>query len=105
VIYYAALEALRNAARHGPGLAPGRPVSARVRAEWADGLEITIEDDGVGIRSSPAGQSGGREGLLIHSTMMAVVGGSLTVALGPEGSGTVVRLRLPASSIPPGPAA
>jgi two-component sensor histidine kinase len=99
VMYYAALEAIRNAARHAPGPDPGRPVSIRIRARWTDGLELTIEDDGVGLNAPPA-HPGGREGLLIHSTMMAVAGGSLTTNPGPEGAGTMIRLWLPAVSLP-----
>jgi two-component sensor histidine kinase len=99
VLYYASLEAVRNAVRHAPGPDPGRPVSIRIRAGWADGLELTIEDDGVGLHAPPA-HPGGREGLLIHSTMMAVVGGSLSTSSAPDGTGTIVRLWLPAASLP-----
>jgi signal transduction histidine kinase len=98
-MYYASLEAVRNAARHAPGPDPGRPVSIRIRARWMDGLELTIEDDGVGLHAPPA-HPGGREGLLIHSTMMAVAGGSLTTNPGHEGAGTIIRLWLPAISLP-----
>jgi two-component system sensor histidine kinase UhpB len=56
-------------------------------------LEVRIEDDGVGLgndlRSDHAGQ-----GLTLHSTMMAVVGGTLAVERRPEG-GTRVQLTLP----------
>jgi signal transduction histidine kinase len=41
------------------------------------GLEILIEDDGVGLGVEDGVNEGGGQGLALHSTMMAVVGGSL----------------------------
>ncbi len=105
VVYFAALEAVRNAARHGPGGHPDRRVNLHVSADWVDGLEIVIINDGIGFRPEAA-TTGTGQGLLFHSTMMAVVGGRLAVDLGPGGQGTVVRLWCPASSLrpsPPGP--
>ena len=99
VMYYAALEAARNAARHASGGDPGRGISLRFTARWRDGLDLTVEDDGVGPLGTAAGP-GGRQGLLIHTTMMAVVGGSLSLSPGAEGKGTAVRLWLPAGSLP-----
>jgi two-component sensor histidine kinase len=73
VIYYASLEAVRNAARHASGGDPARNIALRISARWADGLELVVSDDGVGLRQAPA-QPGSGQGLLIHTTMMAVVG-------------------------------
>jgi signal transduction histidine kinase len=44
---------------------------------WRNGLEITIEDNGVGLAAPSSGGNG--QGLALHSTMLAVVGGSLSV--------------------------
>ncbi len=77
VVYYAAREALRNAARHA------RPENSRsalrltVSASWGDGLEMVIEDNGVGLGESQ--HSGSGQGLTLHSTMMVVVNGSLAL--------------------------
>jgi signal transduction histidine kinase len=98
VLYYASLEAVRNAARHASGGDPARALSLRITARWRDGLDLLVEDDGVGLLHGPA-QPGERQGLLIHTTMMAVVGGSLTLAPGDHGQGTAVRLWLPAASL------
>jgi two-component sensor histidine kinase len=104
VFYFAALEAVRNASRHASGGEPGRAVTLRIAARWAEGLELVISDDGVGPGSAPAG-SGSGQGLLIHTTMMAVVGGTLTLSPGPDGRGSSLRLWLPAASLPLDPPA
>jgi signal transduction histidine kinase len=92
VLFYAAREAIRNAARHGRDEGPDRPLNLRLMVSWHNGLEIAIEDDGVGM-ASRSGESGGH-GLALHSTMMAVVGGTLAVESTP-GAYTRVTLRLP----------
>lgn len=84
VLFYAAREAVRNAARHGRNLAAERPFSLVVSVAWQDvaGLQITIEDNGVGLEASTEKkdpQAGAGQGLALHSTMMAVVGGQLAV--------------------------
>ena len=98
VVYFAAQEAVRNAARHASGDNPRRPVNLRIAAAWKDGLEIIVADDGVGFRTD-ARHPGSREGLLFHSTMMAVVGGKLTIESAPEGTGTLVRLWTPIEAL------
>ncbi len=111
VLFYAAREAIRNAARYGRGGNPARPLHLRVEATWHDrpadssvsgssvlagqpGLEIVIEDDGVGLRGAEGVDAGGGQGLALHSTMMAVVGGSLAMQSVP-GIYTRVFLTLP----------
>jgi signal transduction histidine kinase len=93
VLFYAAREAVRNAARHGRGES-NEPLNLRIEAAWENGLELTIEDDGVGVEraGSPPETSG--HGLALHSTMMAVVGGTLAVESAP-GAYTRVTLKLP----------
>lgn len=89
VLFYAAREAVRNAARHGRQ--EGQPLHLRVAGRWqAPDLEVVIEDDGVGL--APDSDSG--RGLALHSTMLAVVGGTLATESVP-GQYTRVRLLLP----------
>jgi len=102
VLFYAAREAMRNAAQHGRPSESDRPLSLRVAVAWrtpgtrpgSAGLEITIEDDGVGIGSEEQPTPGSGQGLALHSTMMAVVGGTLTVDSVP-GAYTRILLFLP----------
>jgi signal transduction histidine kinase len=117
VLFYAAREAIRNAARYGRGGNPDRSLHLRVEATWHDlladsllpgasaptgqralagqrALEIVIEDDGVGLSGAEGTNGGGGQGLALHSTMMAVVGGSLAVEGVPD-TYTRVSLTLP----------
>lgn len=95
VLFYAAREAIRNAARHGRRGDPSRPLHLRVRAALRGGPEILVEDDGAGI-AEDVGGDGGR-GLALHGTMMAIIGGALSVESAP-GKYTRVLLTLPRSS-------
>jgi signal transduction histidine kinase len=90
-VFAAAREVIRNAARHGRSGHAQRPLHLRVSAEGGDGLSITIEDNGVGILD-PAAHGNG-QGLALHSAMMAVIGGALTVESQPE-KFTRVRLTI-----------
>lgn len=92
VLFYAAREAMRNAARHGKQH-PAHALRLIIRSEIQDGLLLVIEDNGGGLSSqSNAGGSG--QGLALHSTMMAVIGGSLALS-GTPGETTRVILHLP----------
>ena len=94
VLFYAAREALRNAARHGRGSGDRRQLWVQIRACLAgEGLVLEIEDNGVGLDVDSGGNANGR-GLALHSTMMAVVGGTLALDSAP-GDYTRVRLELP----------
>lgn len=93
VILFAAREAIRNAARYGRSGNPAGLLHLRIAVCRRDGLHIEIEDDGEGF--STATQSGGSgQGLALHGTMMAVVGGTLTAERIGE-SYTRVTLALP----------
>lgn len=96
VLFYAAREAVRNAARYGRDGDPSRPLHLTISAEAINGLEIKVEDDGVGMAAGgPATHNGGTgQGLALHSTMMAVVGGSLSTESAP-GKYTRIKLTLP----------
>ncbi len=94
VAYGAAREAVRNAARHGRDKSAGRPLHLTVSIQCGDGLQIVIEDDGVGLATNGSTSFGSGQGLVLHSTMMAVVGGTLTAESIPA-AGTRVTLALP----------
>jgi signal transduction histidine kinase len=105
VLFYAAREAMRNAARHGRRDGAPAALSLIIRAAWNDkpgparGLSITVEDNGAGVLDNPGeAQDGERlgagQGLALHSTLLAVVGGSLTIESEP-GIFTRVTLCLP----------
>jgi two-component sensor histidine kinase len=93
VLYAAAREAIRNAAKHGRGEEKGRALQLCVRGSWNGGLTILIQDDGVGVKTAPDNTG---QGLVMHSTMMAVIGGALTIER--AGAGTTVILFLPETS-------
>jgi signal transduction histidine kinase len=101
VTFYAAREALRNAARYGRGADAARTLHVRIQVQSGRELQIAIEDDGVGMArheysgdaTHTAGGSG--QGLILHSTMMAVAGGQLsTESIAPHGTRVVLSLPL-----------
>jgi signal transduction histidine kinase len=94
VLFYAAREAVRNAARHARPPDSPAPLHLRIALAWENGLRITVQDDGVGFSESGAGAGSSGQGLALHSTLMAVVGGSLSVESVP-GKWTRVTLQLP----------
>jgi signal transduction histidine kinase len=94
VLFYAAREAIRNAARHGSDQDADQPLRLWIGVAGGEGLELVIEDDGRGLeRVGPSSAKGG-QGLALHNTMMAVLGGTLAVESQP-GEYTRVRLTLP----------
>jgi signal transduction histidine kinase len=99
VLFYATREAIRNAARHGRDAEGDRPLQLELTVDWCDGLQILIKDNGVGLGAVGASGSGSGSGLSLHSTMMAVVGGALTVE-SELGAYTRVRLTLPTEGGP-----
>jgi len=102
VLFYAAREAIRNAARYGRGEQNTRQLCLRIHLTWQNGLHLLIEDDGVGVETATTQayhehKSGTGQGLALHSTMMAVIGGSLVTESLPERY-TRVILSLPQGS-------
>lgn len=96
VLFYAAREAMRNAARHGRADI-SRPLHLKIAMTAQNGLEIMIEDNGVGVEAASSGNGSG-QGLALHSTMMAVIGGTLAVE-SLAGVYTKVILTLPPEAI------
>jgi signal transduction histidine kinase len=97
VFFYAAREIVRNAARYGRNGDSARPLHLAVSVAWRDGLEIAIEDDGVGMGAATVSAQGSGHGLGLHGTLVAVVGGTLT-AESQLGAFTRVSLALPQSA-------
>jgi signal transduction histidine kinase len=86
-------EAVGNARRHAD------PSRIDIRISEADGaVVVDVADDGVGI--GPVGVDPAEEGVGIRSmrARAAALGGTLTVNPGPDGSGTVIRARIPCAS-------
>ena len=97
VLYFAGREAIRNAAKHGRKPCDEGELNLHVAINWSDGLEISIEDDGKGIVEMDSNQNGSGQGLAFHGTMMAVIGGSLSIESA-SGKYTRVVLSLPCDS-------
>ena len=97
VIFYAAREAVRNAARHARDQEETHPLYLDVFATWRNGLCLYVEDNGVGFGAAEPSGGGSRQGLALHGTMMAVVGGSLAVESAP-GTYTRAVLMLPTAA-------
>jgi signal transduction histidine kinase len=97
VVFYAAREAVRNAAKHGRGGKAERPLTLTVTMQHTDWLAITLTDDGVGLGNSETSGSG--QGLALHSTMMAVVGGEVVVDTAAN-QFTRVTLNVPVTPVP-----
>ncbi|HEY7347749.1 MAG TPA: ATP-binding protein [Ktedonobacterales bacterium] len=102
VLFSAAREAIRNAARYGRNGEHSRALHLKLSVALADGLQIMIEDDGVGLDTADPLVNSSGQGLALHSTMMTIIGGTLTAESGPAGLSTRVTLTLPLepSSIP-----
>ena len=93
--YFAAREAIRNAARHGRGADVKRQLSLEVGARCQNGLQIWIADDGVGAAQTQSENKGGSgSGLSLHAALLAVAGGNLAIEH-PPGGGTRVEMSLP----------
>jgi signal transduction histidine kinase len=90
-IFHAAREAVRNAARYARDENKSTPLEVRIIATAKNGLEVVVEDNGIGVSGEYSVGSG--QGLALHSTMMAVAGGALAVESTPT-HGTRVRLSL-----------
>jgi signal transduction histidine kinase len=98
LIFAAVQEALRNAARHARGQDLHRHLRLVLQATCEPDLEMIVSDNGVGISSTASATTGTGGGLITHSALLAIAGGSLTTQSTP-GEGVTVRIHLPASSL------
>ncbi len=98
LIFAAVQEALRNAARHARGSDVHRRLRLTLKASCDPHLEVIVADDGVGIASANSSTTGTGGGLLTHSALLAIAGGSLTIKSAP-GEGVTVRIFLPAEAL------
>ncbi len=94
VLFYAVREAIRNAAIHGR-----KPGSDAAFCLWLsitgrEGLEVSVEDNGAGLNTINLASNGSGHGLALHSTMMAIIGGTLAIE-GSPGQYTRITLSLP----------
>ncbi len=94
-LFYAAREAIRNAARHGRNDNPRQPLCLEISVAAQEGLVICIQDDGVGMETTKVSNDDSGQGLALHSAMLAIVGGVLDVESVP-GMYTRVTIKLPA---------
>ncbi len=94
VLFYATREAMRNAARYARRPKSDIPLHLRLELAWKDGLEILVEDNGVGMGDTARQNGGSGHGLALHSTLLAVIGGSLAIE-SPPGASTRIRISLP----------
>jgi signal transduction histidine kinase len=98
LIFAAVQEALRNAARHARGTDVHRRLCLTLSASCQPHLEVIVADDGVGIASAKSFTTGTGGGILTHSALLAIVGGSLTLKSSP-GEGVMVRIFVPIESL------
>jgi signal transduction histidine kinase len=71
-----------------------RPLALVMKIDWDGGLRLQVRDSGPGIAAAAGEKGRPGTGLSLHSTMMAVIGGTLTVRSDP-GVSTLVELALP----------
>ncbi len=91
VIFYAVSELVRNAARHGRR--DNVPLALTVTVEGGADLTVAVQDNGKG-GPAPGTDSGAGQGLALHAAMLAIVGGTLSVAPGREGGmNAVIRVQ------------
>ncbi|HEX3640473.1 MAG TPA: ATP-binding protein, partial [Ktedonobacteraceae bacterium] len=98
LVFAAVQEVLRNAARHARGSNVHRRLRLTFETTCNPHLEVIVADDGVGIISTSSSTTGTAGGLLTHSALLAIAGGSLTIKSAP-GAGVRVRIFLPIESI------
>jgi signal transduction histidine kinase len=94
VIYYAAREVMRNASQHARDSKHSIPLELLISINWNDGLEVSIQDNGIGINIQNKDSIQNGHGLGLHSTILAVIGGALSVESIP-GEFTRVIISLP----------
>jgi signal transduction histidine kinase len=102
VLYYAAREALRNAARHARKK-NGEPIRMQIILTSAPGLRLQVIDDGSGFAEwnrETLGTDGSGQGLMLHATLLSILGGQLRVTR-TASQQTCVEMELPQSAVDP----
>lgn len=95
VLLGAIREVLRNAATHARGDKPDRDIHLLVGIDTGSSLEVTIQDDGVGLNHRPSVNKGGAGGgLALHTTLLALVGGTFNLQPA-AGGGTCATIAVP----------
>ncbi len=95
VVLGALREVLRNASLHGRGDDAQTQLNINIDFHRRnDSLIIQVRDDGIGLQAASSNNHGSGGGLALHSTMMAIVGGYLTVEPGTS-AGTQVTITVP----------
>jgi signal transduction histidine kinase len=94
VIYYAAREAIRNSALHAIPITGEEKVTLTICITINTDIEIVIQDNGCGLKNGKAPSTGSGQGLVIHRTLMELIGGRLSIESEP-GSFTRVSLHSP----------
>jgi signal transduction histidine kinase len=94
IIAGAVREVVRNAAIHARGTAPDASINLTFAISRGDEVAIIVRDDGIGVSTTRPSASG--SGLTLHSTLLALIGGSLQVTPADEG-GTCALICLPSA--------
>jgi len=90
-LFHATREAVRNAAKHARPAEGSSILRLDIAVRVVEGqLQVTVEDNGSGLSPEP----GSGQGLALHSTLMAIVGGTLSLESVP-GQSTRAILALP----------
>jgi signal transduction histidine kinase len=107
VLFHAAREAIRNAAKYGRASKDEHdiPLELCISAQAENEFMLTVSDNGIGLKTASlsgdetvkSNAFGSGQGLALHSTMMAVIGGKLAVE-SQTPRGTRAALSLPLSS-------
>ena len=86
ILFYAAREAVRNSAKHSRGENNNRLVNLTISATCLNKtFQLMVEDNGVGLQGQKNSKTTGTsQGLALHSTMLAVVGGEMAMESQPN---------------------
>ncbi len=94
VIYYAVREAIRNSALHALPKVGEEKVTLTICITTNTEIKIIVKDNGGGVKNGKDPSKGTGQGLAIHSTLMELIGGRLSIESEP-GSFTRVSLNCP----------
>ena len=76
VIFYAIREIIRNSAKYAQN--EDEKIKLNIKTQIGDDLQMIVEDNGQGINHETK-STGSGQGLKLHSTMIAVIGGYISV--------------------------